>query len=61
MPSRRRAFLILASLCLLALASFGLALMVGSFKVAPADVLATLPGMADRVIRLDEARRPVAK
>ena len=44
MPSRRRAFLILASLCLLALASFGLALMVGSFKVAPADVLAALLG-----------------
>ena len=44
MPSRRRAFLILASLCLLALASFGLALMVGSFKVAPAEVLAALLG-----------------
>ena len=44
MPSRRRAFLILASLCLLALASFGLALMVGSFKVTPADVLAALLG-----------------
>ena len=44
MPSRRRAFLILASLCLLALASFGLALMVGSLKVAPADVLAALLG-----------------
>jgi iron complex transport system permease protein len=44
MPSRRRAFLILASLCLLAIASFGLALMVGSFKVAPADVLAALLG-----------------
>ena len=44
MPSRRRAFLILASLCLLAMASFGLALMVGSFKVAPTDVLAALLG-----------------
>ena len=44
MHSRRRAFLILASLCLLALASFGLALMVGSFKVAPTDVLSALFG-----------------
>ena len=44
MPSRRRAFLILASLCLLALVSFGLALMAGSFKVAPVDVLAALLG-----------------
>lgn len=44
MPSRRRAFLILASLGLLALASFGLALMVGSFKVAPSEVLAALLG-----------------
>jgi len=44
MPSRQRAFLILASLCLLAVASFGLALLVGSFKVAPAEVLAALLG-----------------
>jgi iron complex transport system permease protein len=44
MPSRRRAVLILAILGLLATASFGLALMVGSFKVAPADVLAALLG-----------------
>ena len=44
MPTRRRAILILAALCLLAVGSFMLALMVGSFKVAPADVLATLLG-----------------
>lgn len=44
MPTRRRAILILSALCLLAVGSFMLALMVGSFKVAPADVLATLFG-----------------
>ena len=44
MPTRHRAILILAALCLLAVGSFMLALMVGSFKVAPADVLATLFG-----------------
>ena len=44
MPSRQRAFLILASLGLLAVVSFGLALLVGSFKVAPAEVLAALLG-----------------
>ena len=44
MPSRQRAFLILLSLCLLVVASFGLALLVGSFKVAPAEVLAALLG-----------------
>ena len=44
MPSRRRAFLIILGLCLLAVASFGLALMVGSFKVAPAEVWAALLG-----------------
>ena len=44
MPTRRRAILILSALCLLAVGSFMLALMVGSFKVAPADVLATLLG-----------------
>lgn len=44
MPSSRRAFLILASLCLLVLASFGLALTVGSYKVSPAEVLAALLG-----------------
>jgi iron complex transport system permease protein len=44
MPSRRRAFLIIASLTLLALASIALALMVGSYRVAPAEVLAALLG-----------------
>ncbi len=44
MPTRHRAILILAALCLLAVGSFMLALMVGSFKVAPADVLAALFG-----------------
>ena len=44
MPTRQRAFLILVSLCLLALASFGFALTVGSFKVAYADVFAALLG-----------------
>jgi iron complex transport system permease protein len=44
MPTRQRAFLILASLCLLALASVGLALTVGSFKVSYAEVLAALLG-----------------
>ena len=44
MPSRHRALLILVSLCLLAVASFGLALLIGSFKVAPAEVLAALLG-----------------
>lgn len=44
MPTRRRAFLILASLCLLVLASFGLALTVGSYKVSTPDVLAALLG-----------------
>jgi len=43
-PTRHRAILILSALCLLAVGSFMLALMVGSFKVAPADVLATLFG-----------------
>ncbi len=44
MPNRHRAILILTSLALLALFSFGLALMVGSFQVAPADVFAALLG-----------------
>jgi len=44
MPSRHRAALILATLCLLAVASFGLALTVGSFKVSHAEVLAALLG-----------------
>ena len=46
MPSRHRALLILASLCLLAVLSFGLALTVGSFKVTNAEVLAALLGQA---------------
>lgn len=44
MPTRRRAFLILACLGLLALASIGLALTVGSFKASFTDVLAALFG-----------------
>ena len=44
MPSSRRALLILSSLSLLALASIGLALMIGSYRVAPAEVLAALLG-----------------
>ena len=44
MPTRRRAVLILAALALLALGSIATALMVGSFQVAPADVLAALLG-----------------
>lgn len=44
MPTRQRAFLILASLCLLAVASFGLALTVGSFKVSYSEVLTALLG-----------------
>ena len=44
MPTRRRAILILAALCLLAVGSFMLALTVGSFKVAYADVFAALLG-----------------
>ncbi len=44
MPNRRRAFLILAILVLLALASFWAALAAGSIPVAAADVLATLLG-----------------
>lgn len=44
MPSRQRAFLIILSLSLLAVASFGLALTVGSFKVSPAEVWSALLG-----------------
>ncbi len=44
MPTRRRAFLILASLALLAVLSIGLALTVGSLHIPPADVLAALAG-----------------
>ena len=46
MPNRQRAILILVSLSLLAVASFGLALTVGSYQVAPAEVLAALLGQA---------------
>jgi len=44
MPTRRRAFLILASLALLAVLSIGLALTVGSLHIPLADVLAALLG-----------------
>ncbi len=44
MPDRRRAFLILATLVLLALASFWAALAAGSIPVAATDVLAALLG-----------------
>lgn len=44
MPTRRRAFLILASLALLALLSIGLALTVGSLRIPFVDVLAALAG-----------------
>jgi len=46
MPNRQRAILILVSLSLLAVASFGLALTVGSYQVASAEVLAALLGQA---------------
>jgi iron complex transport system permease protein len=44
MPTRQRAFLILASLVLLAAVSFGFALTVGSFKVSYGEVFAALLG-----------------
>jgi iron complex transport system permease protein len=44
LPARHRAFLILLSLSLLVVASFGLALTVGSYHVAPAEVFAALLG-----------------
>ena len=44
MPNRRRAFLILAILVLLALASFWAALAAGSIPVAAIDVLAAVLG-----------------
>ncbi len=44
MPTRRRAFLILASLALLAVLSIGLALTVGSLQIPLIDVLAALLG-----------------
>ena len=46
MPTRRRAFLILATLALLALASFWTAMAVGSLPVAPSDLVAALLGQA---------------
>ena len=46
MPTRRRAFLILATLALLALASFWAALAVGSIPVAASDIVAALLGQA---------------
>lgn len=46
MPSRRRAFLILISLCLLAVASFSVALMAGSYRIGVAEVFAALFGNA---------------
>lgn len=56
MPSRRRALLILASLLLLAGLAVGLALGLGSLRLAPADVLAALAGRetpaADVVVEL---------
>jgi iron complex transport system permease protein len=42
MPSRRRAFLILASLSLLAMASIVMALMVGTLAVPIAEVFSAL-------------------
>lgn len=47
MPSRQRALLILLSLCLLAMFSFGVALMAGSFRVPPAEVLGALIGQSE--------------
>ena len=44
MPSRRRALLILAGLCGLALFSIALALMVGSIQAEPSDVFSALFG-----------------
>ena len=56
MPSRRRATLIISLLCLLALGSVLMALMVGTFSVPAAGVLAALLGneseAADIVIQL---------
>ena len=56
MPTRRRAFLILSALSLLALVSFGLALSAGSLKVPLVDIVAALfgqgDGAADMVVQL---------
>jgi len=47
MPTRRRAFLILASLVLLGLASFALALAAGSLRVPAPEILSALLGQSD--------------
>jgi len=56
MPTRRRAFLILTALSLLALVSFALALSAGSLKVPLPDIVAALfgrgAGAADMVVQL---------
>ena len=44
MPTRQRALLILLTLCLLAVCSFGAALMAGSLRVPPGEVLGALFG-----------------
>ena len=44
MPTRQRALLILLTLCLLAVGSFGMALMAGSLRVPPGEVLGALFG-----------------
>ena len=44
MPTRQRALLILMTLCLLAVGSFGAALMAGSLRVPPGEVLGALFG-----------------
>lgn len=44
MPTRQRALLILLTLCLLAVGSFGMALMAGSLRVPPGEVLGALVG-----------------
>ena len=56
MPSRRRALLIIATLCLLAVVSIVMAMMVGTFSVSPSNVLSALLGReasgADVVLQL---------
>lgn len=44
MPTRRRALLVISVLLILVFASFGAALLIGSYSVAPADVWARLIG-----------------
>lgn len=44
MPTRQRALLILLTLCLLAVGGFGVALMAGSLRVPPGEVLGALFG-----------------